>query len=140
MCRFFFIPSRRITPGSPTVSDLGQIYFPVRIKALLSADWTRLHWSVHGQIRFTDSYQDSVDQVCDPKACTVASWMTTDFGLRYAFGETGGFFKGVTVDLSILNAFDRDPPYVPGGYGLGYDPSHANPIGREVAFGLRKRW
>ena len=52
--------------------------------------------------------------------------------------------KGLSLSLDVLNAFDKDPPYVDfaptlNGSG-GYDATAANPVGREFAVTLRKKF
>jgi hypothetical protein len=62
--------------------------------------------------------------------------------------NAGAFFQshawqGVSFSVILLNAFNRDPPFVlnPSATStLQYDSTNANPVGRFVAVVVRKKW
>jgi iron complex outermembrane receptor protein len=77
----------------------------------------------------------------------VSSYTTVDLGFNINVGESRpkDFFSGgFSLGIDIMNLFDRDPPYVNfaptvNGSG-GYDATASNPIGREIAVTVRKRF
>jgi iron complex outermembrane receptor protein len=46
--------------------------------------------------------------------------------------------EDVTFTAAFVNIFDQDPPF--SATDLGYDPFTANPLGRVLRLGLRKRF
>jgi outer membrane receptor protein involved in Fe transport len=66
-------------------------------------------------------------------------WTTVDLSAAYDFGDTGSLWtNGLRLSVSILNLFDRDPPFANG--FLAYDPSRTDPRGRFINFTLDKRF
>ncbi|HVY80472.1 MAG TPA: TonB-dependent receptor [Steroidobacteraceae bacterium] len=61
-----------------------------------------------------------------------ADWVTTDVTYLYEFDDS------LSLTATLANAFDRDPP--PAQEEFGYDPWTANPLGRTLEVGIRKRF
>jgi iron complex outermembrane recepter protein len=93
---------------------------------------------------YIGGYKNTVTVAAGP----VASWTTFDLATSYAFGRRHDALSGIRIDLSVLNLFDRDPPFVPVGTSvntalnapIGFDPTNANPLGRFISIGITKEW
>jgi outer membrane receptor protein involved in Fe transport len=73
----------------------------------------------------------------------VGSWTTVDASLRYT-PVLPGVLSGIHFSVAVLNAFNRDPPFVQLATavtpGLNYDSSNTNPMGRFVSVQISKEW
>ena len=68
----------------------------------------------------------------------VNDWLTFDLNARLPLPQVLGEGE---VALSVLNVFDRDPPFVLRNFsGPYYDTANANPLGRTVSLRLVKHW
>ncbi len=125
-----------------------------RIKASLSASWTKEAHNVYGSMNFVDAISllrrtDNQDTYPAPYCyygsgqpstayqlgglpkyttyfpdCKVASWTTVNLGYNY----TG--IKNLTLGLNIVNAFDKKAPYDPRYATVGYNSTLHNNTGR----------
>ncbi len=122
------------------VNLLNAIYYPADLKLRSTVAWARGGLDLAAAVNFTSSYQDNVDT---PQVA-IASWTTFDARLAWKFDN--GWHSplgGVTLSLSVQNAFNREPPQVDAANplnSLGYDPTNANPLGRFVAAEVQKAW
>jgi outer membrane receptor protein involved in Fe transport len=86
------------------------------------------------------NYTGHYDDTTTVPSGSVASWTTVDAQVAYAPTS----IKGLTVSLSAVNIFDRDPPYVAGtnefDSTIHYDVANGNPLGRQVTLGGRFDW
>jgi iron complex outermembrane receptor protein len=114
---------------------------PTRWRGRLDAAWSSESWSIGGALNSVGSYVNTA-ALGHPM---VASWTTVDLTGRVDLGamSPSNAMKGFSLSLAVLNALDRNPPYV-SAIGLGvivnYDATNANPLGRFVTLGLRKVW
>jgi iron complex outermembrane receptor protein len=131
--------TNRFTSGTPTVSTVGTLYNPTRLKARVHEIAARGPWSMAAFINYTHSYTNNVTA---GHSVPVSSWTTADLTGAYAFGARAGWAKNLTVSLSAINIADRDPPYAANalGYAINYDGANANPLGRYVSLQLTKGW
>jgi outer membrane receptor protein involved in Fe transport len=130
---------RNITAAAPAIDQLNRPGRPVDLKLRGHAGWAQSAWNVNAYVNYVDSYDDI--NAATPTA--IDSWTTVDLTLRYDASKIteSGVFSGVNVTLGVNNLFDEDPPVFLGqGFGLGYDPANADPIGRFVSLRLAKRW
>jgi iron complex outermembrane receptor protein len=63
---------------------------------------------------------------------------TFDGHVAYDFKAPKGLARGVQIYVDALNIFNRAPPFY--NVTAGYDIFTANPIGRVISIGARKRW
>ena len=102
--------------------------------------WATVGWEINGAISTVGSYVNTAG-LGNP---AVSAWTTIDLGARLHADAylTGSEWKGMTVGISVLNAFDRNPPYIKvlSGAPLNYDPNNASPLGRFISLELRKKW
>lgn len=97
-------------------------------------------WVLNSGINYVSSYVNT----SSVNRSSIASWTTFDLLGRL---DADSYFnsqhwKGISFTLSILNLFDRDPPFVsaPTATAVNYDPANATPLGRFVSIGFRKTW
>lgn len=124
---------RQITASAGAQSLAGLVGQPSKLRARVSATWT------------LGTYQTSLGLNRASGAHTAAgrkldAWTTVDAQLRWSPPATTGPWEGLTLALSVQNLFDADPPFYDSPLGVGYDPANADPIGRQVALQLVKRW
>ena len=124
-----------------SVDLLNTIYYPADLKLRGTVAWARGGLDLAAAANFTSSYQDNVDT---PQVA-IASWTTFDARLAWRFDDSWrrSPLGGVTLSLSVQNAFNRNPPQVSTANplnSLGYDPTNANPLGRFVAAEFQKAW
>jgi iron complex outermembrane recepter protein len=114
---------------------------PPKWRSRATVSWATKGWEASGAVNTVGSYVNT-SAVGNPP---VSSWTTFDFGARLHVEAylSGPEWKGVTIAANVLNAFDRNPPYVNSSLTLAqinYDPSNASPLGRFVSVELRKKW
>jgi iron complex outermembrane receptor protein len=138
---------QQASPGFPFLELLNTPGFPVGLRARGSASWSPGDWSAQLAANYTRSYSNrgyiNVLTGLQAPFATIASWTTFDFHLSYGsnskLNQTA--FGGVQISLNVNNLFDRRPPFFNDYlYGLGFDPSNADPIGRRISVLLRKSW
>jgi outer membrane receptor protein involved in Fe transport len=131
---------RQLTAGAPFNDVVGLYASPVNWRLRGRAGWSKDGFSANAFVNYVDGYRN---QIVTP-AARVPAWTTVDVSLAQAVGvhtEDGG--RGLNLALSILNLFDRDPPFVEvqsSNSALGYDPEKANPLGRTIALQATIRW
>lgn len=69
---------------------------------------------------------------------TVAANDTFDGHVAYDFQNKAGWASGLQVYVDVQNMFDKAPPFY--NVAAGYDNFAANPIGRVVSVGARKKF
>ena len=88
---------------------------------------------MNAAVNYTGSYNDTN---IIPTG-RIHAYTTIDLNGRY----TPAWLPGLRLGLGVTNLFDRKPPLTaPALYGLRYDPSNADPVGRVVSFELSKTW
>ncbi|WP_337180528.1 TonB-dependent receptor [Sphingopyxis granuli] len=132
---------RQLTPGAASTDFVGLYASPVKWRLRGRAGWSKGGFSANAFVNHTDSY---LNQIPVP-AERVDSWTTVDLTLSQRIGgdEEGSTGRGLQLGLSILNLFDKDPPYAAvrsQTSGQGYDPEKASPIGRMISVQATIRW
>ena len=64
--------------------------------------------------------------------------VTTDVTVAYDLPAFNPWISGTEIYLTAQNVFNSSPPLY--NAAVGYDTSDANPLGRLVMFGFRKKW
>jgi outer membrane receptor protein involved in Fe transport len=123
---------QQLTPTSPVLDKVGVAGFPVRLRSRITADWTRGRLTVGGAFNYISSYRD-------PLGAHIGDHPTFDLQVRLAPAPSGPF-AGLSATLNVRNLFDRAPPFYNNSFGIGYDPTNADPIGRFVSLQLTKAW
>ncbi len=132
-----------ITPAAPMIDKLDTIFNPLSFKGRASVAWNRGAYGAQLAVNYVDSYRNTNVT----PAQSVSAYSPVDLALSWNAGTSFPdhvLASGLLVSLDVRNLFDEDPPYVnlaPNGNGSGgYDASVANPIGRQFALSLRKKW
>lgn len=129
---------RQLTPGTPAVDVVGTFANPAKWRLRGRAGWSRGGFAATLFANFVGGYLNQIPAVPE----SVSSWTTFDFSLAQRFGGDDDE-RGLQLGLSILNLFDRDPPYVnnrTNTSALAYDPEKANPLGRTISLQATIRW
>lgn len=137
---YFLTYDTRATELAPWHSILSTVFNPPDFRTRAQVQWARSDLTVSAFVNYVDNYID--DQ--GPKRTKVSSWTTFDISSAYAFPDTSGWTRGLTIRANVLNATDRSPPYIRdrgGAYGdPGYDTQNASPLGRFISFQITKTW
>jgi outer membrane receptor protein involved in Fe transport len=128
----------RALPGGPASDDLDTLFRPLdfRLRGELS-------WAMRGaQVGIAVNYSDSYENRTAVPTERVDAYATVDARFSYTFPSDGAFaLRNLSLFANFRNIFDEDPPFVSTGIeGLAYDGANADPFGRLISFGIRKRW
>jgi outer membrane receptor protein involved in Fe transport len=124
--------------GSPETSLLNTQNYPLNLRLRTSLSWSGRRLGATLTVNYSNSYRDTASVPNLP----VAAWTTIDAQIRYQLGNgAGGLLDHTRLELSALNLFNRDPPFLNNALaGLGYDQENADPYGRIVSLWIRKDW
>ena len=124
--------------GSPETALLNTQNNPINLRLRTSLSWSGRRLGATLTLNYSNSYRDTASVPNLP----VAAWTTIDAQLRYELGnDAGGWLDRTRLELSAVNLFDRDPPFLNNALaGLGYDQENADPYGRIVSLRIRKDW
>ncbi len=125
------------TPNAPIISQLNQIFQPLKFKARASIDWTDGRFNALLRATHVGGYANTAITPTQ----VVKSYTPFDLILGARVGDPATAFS---VGLEVRNLFDVKPPYVniaPSVNGSGgYDATTTDPIGRLFAVTVRKKW
>jgi outer membrane receptor protein involved in Fe transport len=116
-----------LTPTAPTVRLLARPAQPARVRARLSADWTRGGWAFGAAANHASGARTDVGR-------DISGQTTLDASVR---ADLPG---GAAVTLSVRNLFDAAPPFYDNPGGFGFDPANADVVGRFVTLQLTRKW
>ncbi len=133
---YLFDFERAFIEGDPLEDEVDTFGRPIDFQARGNVTWNRDEWSVSGFVNYADGYTDNISV----PSRSVDSWTTVDLTIAYDTGDTSGFFRNTRLSLTTQNLLDEDPPFVDTEFGLGYDSTNANPIGRFLALQIAKEW
>jgi len=130
------------TPQAPEKTLSGLAFYPPKVRLRGGATWKLNAWALTSTINYLPRETDN--QVTPFQ--NVSSWMTVDASLRYA-PVLPGILAGLQVSFAVLNAFDRNPPFVALSTngaavlpGLNYDSTNTSPMGRFLTLRVSKEW
>ena len=90
-------------------------------------------------INYTESYYQPTSGAFTVNGFyKVPASVTVDGTVAYDLPAFNSYLSGTQVYVTIDNIFDEDPSSY--NAAVGYDTTDANPLGRLVLFGLRKKW
>ena len=119
---------------SPEAQAINLSFLPVDLKVRPGATFTRGGWSGAAFLNYTGTYTD----LSNTADSSVEPWKTVDMNIRYA--PTQGFLRNTSFALGVQNLFDADPPFVVTNFGIGFDPTNANPLGRFMSLTVTRKW
>ena len=107
---------------------------PVNLQAHATVSATSHGFGAQVTTNFTNSYHDTASK----PGRAVASWTTIDLQISYGFSVSDDRW---IVALMARNIANRNPPFLINRIELlGYDEENADPLGRQLALELRKKW
>lgn len=92
------------------------------------------------QINYLDGYPVNL---AGSTTSSIDSWTTYDLTLTYDGDNANAAdrLRRVSIAFSIANLFDTDPPeFRDNGFGVLFDPSNANGVGRYVSLRVARNW
>ena len=126
--------STQQSPGAPFVSQLNQIFQPIRFKMRGQIDWQKGIFDMLVRATHIGGYSNTAVNPVQQ----VASYTPIDMILS---AKVGNPEKPVVFSVEARNLFDTNPPYVniaPSSNGSGgYDATTTDPVGRLVAVSAR---
>lgn len=124
--------------GSPQTDLLDTQNNPLNLRLRAALSWSGKRLGGTLAVNYSNSYRDTQTVPNLP----VAAWTTIDAQVRYQLGSgAGGWLDHTQLELSALNLFNRDPPFLNNALaGLGYDQENADPYGRIVSLWIRRNW
>ena len=124
------------TPSAPLISQLNQIFQPLRFKMRAALTWEKGAFSAGLRATHINGYTNTAVTIPQP----VKSYTPVDLNLAWKIGSDHQF----TFGLEARNLFNIKPPYVnlsPSVNGSGgYDATTTDPIGRLFAASARVKW
>lgn len=135
----------RLVPGGPETKQLNDVWRPVDLRFRGSVSFHRDAFDAMLAVNYVDDYRDRRDRTFiggSMQRSSVASWTTMDLNLQYELGSWGnaGAKFHPRAQLSAVNVFDKDPPYVASLYGMYFDGVNANPRGRFISLQISAQW
>lgn len=121
-----------LTPTAPTLQRAGIVGHPAKLRARLTADWSRGPWTLGAALNHTSAFHSAV-------GTRVGADDTVDLQAAWS-PETGSALAGTRLTLNVRNLFDTAPPFYDNPAGLGFDPANADLVGRFVSLQLSRRW
>lgn len=133
----------QLTPVSTEIDQVDTSFNPLRLRMRGSVGWRSASWDITGFLNYRGAYSNT--RIAPPERAP--SYLTTDLTVQYRTGKSPdfGFLRDLTLNLSVNNLLDRDPPILralqfSGAPVLFYDSSNANPYGRVVGLTVSKNW
>ena len=130
---YLFEYSRRISPSAPSNDFVDTAGFPVDLRAVVEASWSRGPFTTNLALRYVDGSHTA-------SGTTIGSWTTADMLLRWTAPAREGLLENLSATLSVKNLLGTKPPFYDSPDGVGYDPANADVLGRVLAIQLSKRW
>jgi len=125
---------RAATDSSPVFDIVDTVNNPVGLRLRAGTAWTRGDLGINAFINYLDSYEDDLST----PVRSVDSWTTVDLRAAYRTPSGDDWTSGTEISLSVVNAFDEDPPFV--NAFAGYDNDNADPLGRVFGLQVVKSW
>jgi iron complex outermembrane receptor protein len=123
---------QQVTPMGSFVERVGQVDFPVRLRARLNADWSRGALSLGASVSHASGEHDMTGAKLDDQT-------TLDLRLRWTAPQTSRW-RGVSFGVTARNVFDEQPAFYNNPLGFGIDGANADVIGRFISVQLSKSW
>ncbi|MGB5779079.1 MAG: TonB-dependent receptor [Allopontixanthobacter sediminis] len=130
--------NQTITPDLPEVQLAGTAFNPPRYRARGAARYQAGGFIANAAVNYIGPLIDrrlAVVQRLSPSA-------TVDLGLRYTIIRGDDRDPGLEVSLTMQNLFNHEPEIIgqTGPTAFPYDSTNYSPVGRFIAFGVRRQW
>jgi outer membrane receptor protein involved in Fe transport len=128
----------RVTSATPEASLLNTPFNPIDLRLRPRVQYQIGPFSAAAFLNYTSSYEDNRGTTPVP----VASWTTVDMNVGYTCRNDCGFLQHTTVLAGVTNIANRAPPYLVNalGYGVNFDGTNANALGRFIYLQLSTKW
>jgi iron complex outermembrane receptor protein len=128
----------RVTSATPEASLLNTPFNPIDLRLRPRAQYQIGPFSAAAFLNYANSYEDNRGTTPVP----VASWTTVDMNVGYTCGNDCWFLQHATVLAGVTNIANRAPPYLVNalGYGVNFDGTNANALGRFIYLQLSSKW
>jgi len=129
---------QRITAELPTTQLAGTIFNPAKLRMRSTARFVTGPLTANLAINYTGGLEDRrFDEIR-----RLASTATVDIGVSYTLVRGEGRDPGLEISLTAQNLFNEEPREIGqlGPYDTPYDSTNYSPIGRFIAFGIRRHW
>ncbi|MBX7481680.1 TonB-dependent receptor plug domain-containing protein [Qipengyuania qiaonensis] len=130
--------AQRVTPTLPDVQLSGTVYNPPRYRARGSLRYQSGPLTANAAVNYTGGFTDERSV----GGGTVSPSATVDLGLRYALIRSETRDPGLELALTVQNVFNDEPPIITQSApsNVPYDSTNFSPVGRFIAFGVRRHW
>ncbi|AJP71285.1 hypothetical protein TS85_04950 [Sphingomonas hengshuiensis] len=129
---------KALSPNAPFVDRLNEANYPLRFRARGNIGWGNEAVNATLFVNYSNAYDNTIGTIQPVQR--VSAYTTVDLTLGYDLSRLDGVFNGLSVSVSAINLFDKDPPFAAVGLTQVFDSTVSNPIGRLVAFSVRKRF
>lgn len=128
--------SRRASVNSPDTSIAGVVFYPAKFRGRLGASWSRDSWTLASNVNHVSGVTDTTVTPSVKRGSMTTLDLIVDY--RLAQSPVGPF----RINLSVLNAFDRAPPYAEpvSATRVNYDSTNYSALGRVVSLALTKEF
>ena len=129
---------QRITAELPATQLAGTIFNPAKLRMRSTARFVTGPLTANLAINYTGGLEDRrFDEIR-----RLAPTATVDIGVSYTLVRGEGRDPGLEISLTAQNLFNEEPREIGqlGPYDTPYDSTNYSPIGRFIAFGIRRHW
>jgi iron complex outermembrane receptor protein len=128
----------RVTAATPETELLNTPFNPVNLRLRPRAEFRWGPVNAAAFLNYTNSYEDNRG----PTPVPVASWTTVDMNVGYTCGNDCWFMQHATILAGVTNIANRPPPYLMNalGYGVNFDGTNANALGRFFFLQVSTKW
>ena len=126
---------QQLTSAGSVETISGLVFYPPKYKLQGGLSWQRRELGGTATFNYTAAETNNLKE---PQT-QVGAWYTLDLQGRYASSASRGPASGLSMALSMINVFDKEPSIV-SGYAYIYDNAQASPYGRIVKLEIAKQW
>lgn len=122
---------QQLTPTAPVFEVVGRVGYPPKLRARVSADWSRGALGLGLALNRTSALRTAAGIRVDDD---------TTFDANLRLQPERGPLADATLSLTVRNLFDSDPPFHDNPSGFAFDPANADVLRRFVTVRLSRRW
>lgn len=137
MANYVISYKQQFTPTTALVDGLlNTLNNPMRLRARADFGWAGEDARANLFANFTNAYTNAT-LATRPKVASSTTWdLTGQYDIGKLFGDR---YRELRASVSVLNLFDRNPPYVQNGT-LAFDPQNFSAIGRMASLTVDYRF
>lgn len=122
-----------ITDNAPATERANTPTYPVKFRARGNISWSPSEAvSISLFANHFNDYRDGHKKI--------GAWTTFDLTATYQTGDKlrAGWLRNLSLQFSIQNLFDQDPPFFDSSAANGYDYANSDPLGRFISFTIKR--